>query len=88
MTGNVLRCFAAALLAVALFACGDSPAQRAPGTLPEVPGLPDSLAADVTADYTRRVLAGELPVPPAIAAQVAHICALTCALTQEPSPHA
>lgn len=44
-----------------------------PGTLPEVPGLPDSLAADVTADYTRRVLAGELPVPPAIAAQVAHI---------------
>ena len=36
MTGNVLRRFAAALLTVAMFACGDSPAQRAPGTLPEV----------------------------------------------------
>ena len=32
----MLRRFSAALLAVALFACGDSPAQRAPGTLPEV----------------------------------------------------
>lgn len=51
-----------------------------PGTLPEVPGLPQSLAADVTAEYTRRVLAGDLPVPPAIAAQVAHI--------QELSTHA
>ena len=38
MTGasKTLRRFAAALLAVALFACGDSPAQRAPGAVPEV----------------------------------------------------
>ena len=51
-----------------------------PGTLPEVPGLPTGTDAEAAADYTRRVLAGELPVPPAIAAQVAHI--------QELSTHA
>lgn len=44
-----------------------------PGTLAEIPGLPTELDAVATADYTRRVLAGELPLPDAIAAQVAHI---------------
>lgn len=48
-----------------------------PGTAAEVPGLPQTIDADATADYTRRVLAGELPVPAAIAAQVAHIVELS-----------
>ena len=34
--GKTVRRFAAALLAVALFACGDSPAQHAPDAIPEV----------------------------------------------------
>ena len=36
MTSNVLRRFAAALLAVSLFACGDSPAQRNIAAVPEI----------------------------------------------------
>ncbi|CAN7710833.1 DNA-binding protein YbiB [Pseudorhodoferax sp. LjRoot39] len=48
-----------------------------PGTQSEVPGLPASIAAADTAEYTRSVLAGRLPVPPAIAAQVDHILQLT-----------
>ncbi|WP_326533769.1 DNA-binding protein YbiB [Pseudorhodoferax sp.] len=48
-----------------------------PGTQAAVPGLPASIAAADTADYTRSVLAGHLPVPPAIAAQVDHILQLT-----------
>ena len=36
MTSASWRCFAAALLAVSLLACGDSPAERAAGALPEV----------------------------------------------------
>ncbi|MGC3983459.1 MAG: DNA-binding protein YbiB [Pseudorhodoferax sp.] len=48
-----------------------------PGTQAEVPGLPASIAAADTAEYTRDVLAGRLPVPPAIAAQVDHILQLT-----------
>ena len=47
-------------------------AQR-PGTASEVPGLPAEIDVAATAAYTRRVLAGELPVPPAIARQVEHI---------------
>ncbi len=43
------------------------------GTLSEVPGLPAAIDVAATADYTRRVLAGDLPIPPAIAAQVRHI---------------
>ncbi|MFT3720053.1 DNA-binding protein YbiB [Pseudorhodoferax sp.] len=50
---------------------------QAPGTLAEVPGLPAAIDAASTADYTRRVLAGELPVPPAIGAQVAAILQLS-----------
>ncbi|GHD02183.1 DNA-binding protein YbiB [Pseudorhodoferax aquiterrae] len=48
-----------------------------PGTQAEVPGLPASIAAADTAEYTRSVLAGRLPVPAAIAAQVDHILQLT-----------
>ena len=44
-----------------------------PGTASEVPGLPSEIDVATTAAYTRRVLAGELPVPPAIARQVEHI---------------
>jgi anthranilate phosphoribosyltransferase len=51
-------------------------AQQA-GTLAEVPGLPGEIDIASTAAYTRRVLAGELPVPAAIATQVAHIRELT-----------
>jgi anthranilate phosphoribosyltransferase len=49
---------------------------RQPGTQVEVPGLPKEIDIDTTADYTRRVLAGELPVPDAIAQQVAQILQL------------
>jgi anthranilate phosphoribosyltransferase len=47
-----------------------------PGTASDVPGLPKEIDVATTADYTRRVLAGELPVPEAIAAQVRHITQL------------
>lgn len=47
--------------------------EQEPGTLSEVPGLPAAIDIATTADYTRRVLAGSLPTPPAIARQVAHI---------------
>ncbi|MDQ0013371.1 anthranilate phosphoribosyltransferase [Variovorax boronicumulans] len=46
---------------------------QASGTAAEVPGLPKEIDVATTADYTRRVLNGELPVPEAIAAQVGHI---------------
>jgi ribonuclease T1 len=36
VTSASWRCFAAALLAISLLACGDSPAERAAGALPEV----------------------------------------------------
>ena len=44
-----------------------------PGTASEVPGLPAEIDIAATAAYTRRVLAGALPVPAAIARQVEHI---------------
>ncbi|RZI93603.1 MAG: DNA-binding protein YbiB [Variovorax sp.] len=46
------------------------------GTLGEVEGLPKEIDIDTTATYTRRVLAGELPVPGAIAQQVQYIVQL------------
>jgi anthranilate phosphoribosyltransferase len=49
---------------------------QASGTASEVPGLPKEIDVETTADYTRRVLQGELPVPAAIAAQVGHITQL------------
>lgn len=44
------RRFAAALLAVSLFACGDSPAQRAPAAIPEVAAseLPEQARQTIT----------------------------------------
>ncbi|MDB5732976.1 MAG: DNA-binding protein YbiB [Variovorax sp.] len=47
-----------------------------PGTLAAVPGLPQAIDIGTTADYTRRVLAGEVPVPEAIARQVRQIVRL------------
>ena len=57
---------------------------RQPGTLDEVPGLPQQIDVATTADYTRRVLSGDAPIPDAIAQQVAHIVQLA-QLAQEPS---
>ncbi|RZL61325.1 MAG: DNA-binding protein YbiB [Variovorax sp.] len=54
-------------------------AQQA-GTQSEVEGLPKEIDIDTTADYTRRVLSGELPVPGAIAQQVQHIVQLASRL--------
>ena len=51
-------------------------AEQQAGTLATVPGLPQAIDAQTTADYTRAVLAGQLPVPQAVAALVAHITAL------------
>jgi anthranilate phosphoribosyltransferase len=47
-----------------------------PGTLAEVPGLPQAIDIEATADYTRRVLEGAVAPPAAIARQVAHIVQL------------
>jgi anthranilate phosphoribosyltransferase len=48
-----------------------------PGTHSEVPGLPREIDIETTADYTRRVLAGEAPLPAAIAQQVQHVLQLS-----------
>lgn len=55
-------------------------AEQQPGTAPDVAGLPSEIDAASCARYTRAVLAGELPVPPALAQQVAHISALAAQL--------
>ena len=47
------------------------------GTLPSVPDLPKAIDADSTAAYIRSVLAGDSPLPPSIAQQVAHVLQLT-----------
>lgn len=44
-----------------------------PGTLADVPGLPDAIDLATTVAYTRSVLAGQAPLPEAIARQVDHI---------------
>jgi anthranilate phosphoribosyltransferase len=61
------------------------------GTAAEIPGLPNTakemteMATDAaaTADYTRRVLNGEIPAPAAIARQAAAVCALARELARE-----
>jgi anthranilate phosphoribosyltransferase len=58
---------------------------REPGTQAEVPGLPTEIDVESTAAYTRRVLAGELPAPDAIAQQVAQIVQLA-RLAQQARP--
>ena len=57
-----------------------------PGTASEVPGLPAEIDVATTAVYTRRVLAGELPIPPAIERQVEHILQLADQTASETSP--
>lgn len=67
--------------------------EQQPGTASEIEGLPEAIDVETTADYTRRVLAGELPVPEAIAQQVAYILQIVQALEAAPiqtppAPHA
>ena len=57
------------------------------GTLSDVPGLPEGTDLDSTVDYTRRVLDGALPVPPAIARQVEQVLHLTALLATAPHLH-
>jgi len=57
-----------------------------PGTASEVPGLPTEIDVATTAAYTRRVLAGALPIPPAIERQVEHILRLADQTASETFP--
>ena len=57
-----------------------------PGTASDVPGLPAEIDVATTAAYTRRVLAGELPVPTAIERQVEHILQLAHQTATETTP--
>ncbi|MBY0455311.1 MAG: DNA-binding protein YbiB [Burkholderiaceae bacterium] len=57
--------------------------EQQPGTANEVPGLPTEIDIHTTARYTQDVLAGVLPVPPALALQVEHILRLATATPQE-----
>ncbi len=56
------------------------------GTAAEVPGLPAEIDVDHTADYTRRVLAGDAPVPVALQQQVDQILLLTRQITAQERP--
>ncbi len=60
--------------------------EQQPGTAADVPGLPTEIDVQTTADYTRRVLDGDLPVPPALARQVEHILQLSTQTTAETTP--
>ena len=57
---------------------------RAAGTDSAVPGLPSAIDADTTARYTEDVMAGQLPVPDAIAQQVQLILQLTKSIQNTP----
>lgn len=59
--------------------------EQQPGTENLVPGLPEAIDVATTADYTRRVLAGELPLPEAIAQQVAFVLQIVQALEAAPT---
>jgi len=59
--------------------------EQRPGTASEVPGLTAEIDVAATAAYTRRVLAGELPVPPAIARQVEHIVHIATQISADPT---
>ncbi|MBS0507034.1 MAG: DNA-binding protein YbiB [Proteobacteria bacterium] len=56
------------------------------GTAAEVPGLPTEIDAASTAAYTRRVLAGQAPVPEALAQQVRHILHLARQISARARP--
>ena len=60
--------------------------EQQPGTADEVPGLPDQIDIASTADYTRRVLAGQAPVPAPLAQQVQHIVRLSRRIAQRQRP--
>lgn len=60
--------------------------EQQPGTASEVPGLPAEIDVATTAAYTRRVLAGELPIPPAIGRQVEHILQIADQTASETLP--
>ena len=62
-------------------------AAREAGTHSQVPGLPDAIDADTTARYTQAVLAGELPVPDALAQQVQIILRLLGLIRNQPLAH-
>lgn len=51
--------------------------EQQPGTADEVPGLPAEIDVASTAAYTRRVLAGQAPVPAPLLQQVRHIVQLS-----------
>src|SRR5256885_702108 len=48
-------------------------AEQQSGTASDVPGLPAEIDMDTTARYTEDVLAGRLPVPPALTRPGGHI---------------
>lgn len=60
--------------------------EQQPGTAAEVPGLPAEIDAASTAGYTRRVLAGQAPVPEALAQQVRHIVRLAQQISARARP--
>lgn len=60
--------------------------EQQPGTASEVPGLPEQIDVASTAAYTRRVLAGDAPVPAALQRQVEHILRLSRQITAEATP--
>ena len=60
--------------------------EQQPGTAAEVPGLPAEIDAASTAGYTRRVLAGQAPVPEALAQQVQHIVRLCRQVSAQAQP--
>ncbi len=55
--------------------------EQQPGTAAEVAGLPTEIDVATTAEYTRQVLAGALPVPTALARQVEHILQLAAQIS-------
>jgi len=60
--------------------------EQQPGTAAVVPGLPAEIDAAGTAAYTRRVLAGQAPVPDALAQQVRHIVRLSQQIAAQARP--
>lgn len=60
--------------------------EQQPGTLAEVPGLPQETDVASTADYTRRVLSGAVAPPEAIRRQVAQIIDIARLAQQDQAP--
>lgn len=57
-------------------------AEQQPGTLAQVLGLPSQIDVATTVEYTRAVLAAALPIPCALAQQVAHVLTLVRGMQQ------